>query len=93
MKTARYIFFVLLLSACSETRNYFIECRWKYQEGYHIGDVLHFEESGYYSIEDNTKIYRNGIHVATLKEVTKEKLKIVSIDNEIGLYTFFDEGN
>lgn len=81
-----------LLLSCSSINNV-KESRWKYVEGYHIGDLLDFNREDQFKIIDNGNIYiRNELKCKVIKH-TKRKLIIEGNDGQLGMYTFFDKTN
>ena len=84
------ILLVILLSSCSFNDKELKNGWWKYGEGYHIGDVLNFNNI----LLSNDTIYRNGIPDAILIDridshfnLTSRKIIIQSLSsNEKGTY-------
>lgn len=75
---------------CSKRSERLIKSKWEYQEGYYIGDVIHFDKSNYYTIDNDCKIYKQGEFVATVKRIGNKKLEIKSEKGEVGFYIFLN---
>lgn len=91
MKLINLIMSFLLFWGCASQKEQVMKSQWKYQEGYHIGDVIHFDSTNYFTIDDNGKIYKQGDCIATVKKVSNKKLQVISNKNEVGFYVFLDE--
>lgn len=86
------LFVILILTICLNT-NYLETSRWKYSDGFHVGDVIDFSSSG----EDNSSlflnnqsIYLNDKLVGRLVYYNHRELIIESLEKEKGYYVFFD---
>ncbi len=79
----------LTLFSCKTDKEKVIASTWKYQDGYHIGDVIEFKNN-YFTIDDSCKIYKDGVYSGRVEKVTGKELEIKSIDNEVGYYIFFE---
>jgi hypothetical protein len=86
----RYIILLLLvLDGCmpnSLSIRELSKYEWIYEDGYHIGDVLHFDKSNHFSISEDSIIYKNDVIVGRLLDFNKGSLMILSEKNEKGYY-------
>ena len=90
MNSIKFLMFPMFFLSCESQKEKVIKNQWKYQDGYHIGDVIHFGAARYFSIDDSCKIYRNGDYVAFVKSVNNKTLKLISAKgNEVGFYVYF----
>lgn len=91
MKKEFTILLVILLAACTSNSDIISQNNWKYGEGYHIGDWLTFDRSGYYRISNDT-IFKQDTAVAIVVEENEQagsnaKLTIKSLQTgEVGTY-------
>lgn len=81
-------FAILSLFSCKTEKEQITSRQWKYQSGYHIGDVIEFDNN-YFTIDDSCKIYKDGVYSGKVKKVSGKELEIESNDNKIGYYIFF----
>jgi hypothetical protein len=85
MKSIIFIVLFLIFCGCTPKRARIMQGNWKYQEGYYLGDVFYFD-GGYYSIDEEGKIYVEDRFVATMKDLQGRELTIVSLEGEVGSY-------
>ncbi|MVO08373.1 hypothetical protein GOQ30_04240 [Flavobacterium sp. TP390] len=94
MKPTYYLSIILFLAFWScESRDESLKTNWKYQEGKHFGDFLHFENENI-KIQGDT-IFINSIPFAIIEEFdrtffpgSENKLQLKTIETgEFGFYT------
>lgn len=62
---------------------------WKYAEGYHIGDILCFQEQKGWEQRNGSQIFRDSVYVAELHSVSAEKLLVSApSDGRLGYYVY-----
>jgi hypothetical protein len=64
--------------------------RWKYVQGYHVGDIIDFGNTNYFRIDSSNYISKGGKNVAKVTKFSKKELYIVSFSGETGVYIRFD---
>jgi hypothetical protein len=92
MKTYLAFIFCFILCGC-ESKEEKIKTHWKYEEGFHFGDFLSFENSNSYIVYDT--FYFNSTPIAIIKELkvmyflgSENKLILKDIKSgKIGIYT------
>ena len=84
-KTILIITIIFLSIGCTSKREKITSKKWKYQDGYHIGDVIEFNSS-HFTIDDSCKIYKNNSLVAKVTSINRRKLTIESGNNQTGNY-------
>lgn len=90
--------FMLLVASCTNLDNPAVQNYWwKYGEGFHIGDALHFEQEGFNYLKDDT-IFQNGKPVATIiscdKSIFRDSyvMKICSFSDPSTIGTYHQKG-
>ena len=87
----KYILVVLMFAfSCSSLDNV-KNSRWKYSEGYHIGDLLNFNHTQQFRIDDKGNLYVKDELKGKVLKHTKSKLVIESATGKQGTYIFFDK--
>ena len=84
------ILIVLTLSIQCDLPNHAKDNVWEYSSGFHIGDVLDFEHSAQYKLEDSGKILVNGKFRAKIVSADWRELIIVSKRGKRGVYVSKD---
>lgn len=69
----------LLLSAvflgCAPSKKEIVKYAWKYDNGYHIGDWIEFNDT-LYRLDNDLNIYRNGSKVAVITAANDHEMTI-----------------
>ncbi len=78
--------FLIFFFECNSQRNYPIQDEfWKYSNGYYIGDVIDYRNNTF-KVDRNSKIYKKGNWIATIKSINNKKMEIISQSGEKGYY-------
>ncbi len=85
------LIFQLFLIGCNVSIDEVKEKKWKYQDGYHIGDIIDFSHSNKFRLEQNGELYVFNEFTAKLIDKNTRKIRIESKSKEIGIYCFFDD--
>jgi hypothetical protein len=91
-KSVFLIGLVLTMFSCKTKVERIKSSSWKYQDGYHIGDVIEFETK-HFVIDDSCRIFINGKYSAKVESVSNSEITIISDDNIKGSYVFLDKTN
>jgi hypothetical protein len=70
--------------------NYVRESKWKYVEGYHVGDLLNFNHTQQFKLDNRGRIYVKGKYSGKVIDYTKSDLIIESNKGRKGFYVIFD---
>lgn len=83
---------LLSFSCCKSSlkKSQIVDSKWKYDKGYHIGDIVQFETKTYI-LTQNMEVYKNGVKVAKIIKANKQEMILQSsdIDKSTGRYVFF----
>ena len=66
------------------------DSRWKYVEGYHIGDLLDFTLIKQFKLDDNGNLYVEDELMGKIVNYSNTQLAIESNEGEKGFYTVLD---
>lgn len=81
---------IILAFSCGLNISKVKKYRWKYQEGFHIGDILDFSLKEQYKVNNKGEIRKGNKYVAKVISVSEQNLMIESLDGEKGYYVYFD---
>ena len=88
----KILILLIFFSSCSSHKERIIRGEWLYLKGYHIGDLIYFDEKKSFEIDDSLNIYKKNIHVGTIKKISWDnELEITSKDGKIGFYKLIDD--
>lgn len=90
MKTKIWLLFLLLLMMTGgNSLDVVRDSKWKYGEGYHIGDVLDFTLIQQFKLDDKGNLYIKNEHKGKIVNYTSTELVIESNEGRKGYYSFF----
>ena len=88
-KSIFLISLILTMFSCKTKVEKIKSSTWKYQDGYHIGDVIEFQ-TNHFTIDDSCKIFIEGKYSAKVESISNDEIVILSSDNLKGSYVFFN---
>ena len=83
------VLLIFVMIGCNSLDNV-RESRWKYVEGYHIGDLLNFTHIQQFKLDDKGNLYIKNEHKGKIVNYTSTELVIESNDGQKGFYNVFN---